>query len=78
MKNIRLLMGPGTLHSQGVDRMDMLRYGVWISGRQPLDGHALLAAVPEIAEFAAVTVDDKKSIRHRHIRRFARPRVTHE
>jgi L-asparaginase len=59
MRNIRLLMGPGTLHSQGVDRMDMLRYGVWISGRQPLDGNALLTAVPEITEFAQVTVDDK-------------------
>jgi L-asparaginase len=59
MRSIRLLLGPGTLASQGVDRLDMLRYGVWISGRQPLDGHALLAAVPEIADFARVTVDDK-------------------
>jgi L-asparaginase len=58
MRSIRLLLGPGTLPSQGVDRLDMLRYGVWISGMQPLDGHALLKAVPEIAQFANVTVDD--------------------
>jgi len=58
MRSVRLLIGPGTLPSQGVDRLDMLRYGVWISGRKPLDGHALLAAVPEIAAFATVTVDD--------------------
>jgi L-asparaginase len=59
MRSVHLLLGPGTLPSQGVDRMDMLRYGVWISGRQPLDGHALLKAVPEIADFAQVTVDGK-------------------
>ena len=58
MRSVHLLLGPGTLASQGVDRLDMLRYGVWISGRQPLDGHALLSAVPEIAQFASVTVDE--------------------
>jgi len=57
MRSVHLLMGPGTLPSQGVDRLDMLRYSVWVSGRQPLNGHELLAAVPEIASFADVTVD---------------------
>lgn len=57
MRSIHLLLGPGTLPSQGVDRLDMLRYGAWISGRPMLDGHALLKAVPEIASFANVTVD---------------------
>src|SRR3954467_12129755 len=58
MRSIHLLLGPGTLPSQGVDRMDMLRYGGWISGKPMLDGHALLAAGPEIAAFANVTVDE--------------------
>ena len=57
MRSIHLLLGPGTLPSQGVDRLDMLRYGGWISGMPMLDGHALLKAVPEIAAFANVTVD---------------------
>jgi L-asparaginase len=57
MRSIHLLLGPGTLPSQGVDRLDMLRYGAWISGLKALDGDALLSAVPEIASFAHVTVD---------------------
>lgn len=57
MRSIHLLLGPGTLPSQGVDRLDMLRYGIWISGMPPLDGHALLSAIPEIASYANVTVD---------------------
>src|SRR5947209_7136947 len=57
-KLIWLMIGPGTLPSQGVDRMDMLRYAVWISGRPPLTGSELLAAVPEIGGFAKVEVDD--------------------
>src|SRR4051812_13131261 len=56
-KRIRLLIGPGTLPSQGVDRMDMLRYAEWKSGRPPLTGQQLLAAVPEVAEIAVVDLD---------------------
>src|SRR3954469_19696085 len=56
-KRIRLLIGPGTLPSQCVDRMDMLRYAEWKSGRPPLKGQELLAAVPEIAGIAQVEVD---------------------
>jgi len=55
---IWLMMGPGTLPSQGVDRMDMLRYAEWISGRKPLKGHELLSALPEIGRIAKVEVDD--------------------
>ena len=51
-------MGPGTLPSQGIDRMDMLRYIEPRSGRPPLKGHQLLAALPEIARLAKVEVDD--------------------
>jgi L-asparaginase len=53
-----LMLGPGTLPSQGVDRMDMLRYAEWISMRAPLKGHELLAALPEISRIAKVEVDD--------------------
>ena len=57
MRSIHLLLGHGTLPSQGVDRLDMLRYGTWISGKPLLNGHELLKAVPEIAQFANVVVD---------------------
>jgi L-asparaginase len=58
MKKICLLMGPGTLPAQGVDRMDMLRYAPWASGRPSLTGHELLAALPEIGKLATVEVDE--------------------
>ncbi|MBV9238864.1 MAG: asparaginase [Xanthobacteraceae bacterium] len=57
-KLIWLMIGPGTLPSQGVDRMDMLRYAVWISGRPPLTGCELIAALPEITRIAKLDVDD--------------------
>jgi L-asparaginase len=55
---IWLMIGPGTLPSQGLDRMDMLRYAEWVSGQPPLKGHELLSALPEIARIAKVEVDD--------------------
>jgi L-asparaginase len=57
-KLIWLMIGPGTLPSQGVDRMDMLRYAAWVSGRPPLTGHELIAALPEITRIAKLEVDD--------------------
>ena len=54
---IQLLLGPGTLPSQGADRLDLLRYGAWLSGRAALTGDELLSAIPEIAGIADVTVD---------------------
>jgi L-asparaginase len=57
LPRIRLLMGPGTLPSQGRDRMDMTHYSERLSGKPRLDGTAMLAAIPEIAQFAEVTVD---------------------
>ena len=53
---VQLMMGPGTLPSQGRDRLDLARYRS--SGRPQLTGHQLLGAVPEIAAFASVTVDE--------------------
>src|SRR5262245_34009988 len=57
-KLVWLIIGPGTLTSQGTDRMDTLRYAEWRSGRPRLNGHELLAAVPEVAGIAKVEVDD--------------------
>ncbi len=55
---VRLLIGPGTLHSQGADRLDVLRYTEARSGRPRLTGQQLLAALPEIEQFARVKVDE--------------------
>src|ERR1035437_3463781 len=55
LARIRLMMGPGTLPSQGSDRMDMARYRR--SGKQQLGGSEMLAAIPEIAAIAEVLVD---------------------
>jgi L-asparaginase len=58
LARVRLLLGPGTLHSQGADRMDLSRYTEARSGRTRLTGQQLLDALPEIAQLAAVTVDE--------------------
>ena len=55
LPRIRLLMGPGTLPSQGSGRLDFTRYRR--SGRPRMTGHELLAALPEIASIARVEVD---------------------
>ncbi|OGA03319.1 MAG: hypothetical protein A3H35_05770 [Betaproteobacteria bacterium RIFCSPLOWO2_02_FULL_62_17] len=52
---IRLLVGPGTLPSQGSSRMDMTLYRR--SGKEQFNGEQMLAAVPEIAAVAEVVVD---------------------
>ena len=52
---IRLLMGPGTLPSQGSGRLDFTRYRR--SGRPRMTGQELLVALPEIASIARVEVD---------------------
>jgi L-asparaginase len=57
LPSIHLLIGPGTLTSQGRDRLDLLRYGPWHSGKERLTGQAVLAALPEAARFARLTVD---------------------
>jgi L-asparaginase len=55
LPNIHLLIGPGTLHSRGHDRMDFAHYRN--SGKPRMTGEELLAAIPEIAQVARVTVD---------------------
>jgi L-asparaginase len=56
LPRIRLMMGPGTLPSQGSDRMDLARYRK--SGRAQLTGAELLAAVPEVSGVARAQVDE--------------------
>ncbi len=55
LPRIYLLIGPGTLPSQGKDRMDLVRYRK--SGRPRLTGQEMLAALPEIEKIARVEVD---------------------
>ncbi len=55
LPKIRLMIGSGTLPSRGNDRLDMVRYRR--SGNEQMKGEELLAAIPEIAAVADVTVD---------------------
>jgi L-asparaginase type II len=57
LPNIRLVIGPGTLPAQGKGRMDMTHYSEKLSGLPRLDGHQMLADLPEIAAIANVEVD---------------------
>lgn len=57
LPRICLLLGPGTLHSRGADRMDFLRYR--LSGHPRLTGEELLAQIPEIQSHAEVEVDPR-------------------
>jgi len=55
LPRIRLMIGPGTLSSRGIDRMDMTRYRR--SGNEQMRGEEMLAAIPEIGTISSVTVD---------------------
>jgi L-asparaginase len=57
LPRISLLLGPGTLHSRGADRMDFLRYR--LSGHPRLTGEELLAEIAEIGRYAQVQVDPR-------------------
>jgi len=56
LPRLRLLVAPGTLPSQGKDRLDFLRYSR--SGRPRMSGQDLLSTLPEIENVARVEVDD--------------------
>lgn len=56
LPRIRLLIGPGTLHSRGRDRMDFTRYSR--SGNPRMTGLELLPTLPELAGVAQVEVDE--------------------
>jgi L-asparaginase len=55
LPTVCLMLGPGTLPSRGKDRMDLARYRK--SGLAPLTGRELMEALPEVAAWAEVQVD---------------------
>jgi L-asparaginase type II len=57
LPRVRLIIGPGTLPSQGNGRMDMTGYSEKLSGLPRLTGAEMLAALPEIGGIADVTLD---------------------
>lgn len=56
---ILLSLGPGTLPSQGIDRLDFTHYNIRLSGKPPLTGPEMVAALPEIDAIAEIVFDDK-------------------
>ncbi len=54
---IQLVLVPGTLPSRAGTRSEMIRYSFELSGLKRMTGEELLAAIPEIAALADVTVD---------------------
>ena len=65
---ILLSVGPGTLPSQGRDRMDFTAYNILLSGRPRLSGREMVEALPEIDAIAEIVHDDVPP----------RPQATHE
>lgn len=60
-RNPRILLsqGPGTLPAQGIDRLDFTSYNVRLSGKPPLNGREMVAAVPEINAIAEIVYDEE-------------------
>ena len=74
-RRILLSQGPGTLPSQGIDRLDFTSYNVRLSGKPPLTGREMVAALPEIDSIAEIVFDDDAphpQATHEEIRRLAR------
>jgi hypothetical protein len=74
-KRIFLSLGPGTLPSQGGDRLDFTSYNARQSGRPPLTGREMIAALPEINTIAEIVFDDDgphPQGTHEDIRKLAR------
>ena len=63
LRRICLMMGPGTLPSQGRDRMDLTQYNARLSGKPRLTRRAMVAAFPEIANEQATHEDLRRSSR---------------
>ena len=74
-RRILLSLGPGTLPSQGRDRMDFTGYNVRLSGKPSLSGREMVAALPEIDTIAEIVFDDEAPHpqgTHEDIRKLAR------
>ena len=57
-RRVCLMTGPGTLPSQGRDRMDFTHYNIALSGKPRLTAREMVAALPEINGIADVLYDD--------------------
>jgi L-asparaginase len=74
-RRIFLSEGPGTLPSQGGDRLDFTSYNSRLSGKPRLTGREMIAALPEINTFAEIIFDDDgphEQGTHEDIRKLAR------
>jgi len=74
-RRICLMMGPGTLPSQGRDRMDLTHYNAKLSGKPRLTPREMVAAFPEIEEIAQIIHDDdgaNEQATHEDLRRLSR------
>ena len=74
-RRILLSLGPGTLPGQGHDRMDFTSYNVRLSGKPPLTGPEMVAALPEIGSIADIVFDEAAphpQATHEDIRKLAR------
>jgi L-asparaginase len=65
---VLLSLGPGTLPSQGRDRLDLTSYNFRLSGKPTMTGREMVAALPEINTVAEIVFDDEGP----------RPQGTHE
>ena len=58
LRRICLMRGPGTLPSQGRDRMDLTHYNVKFSGKGLMSTRDMVAAIPEVHAIAEIVHDD--------------------
>ena len=75
LRRICLMRGPGTLPSQGRDRMDLTHYNVKFSGKGLMSTREMVAAIPEINSVAEIVHDDEgpnDQATHKHLRVLAR------
>ena len=74
-RRVLLSLGPGTLPSQGIDRLDFTSYNIRLSGKPRLTGREMVEALPEINSFADIVFDDAsphEQATHEDIRKLAR------
>ena len=73
LRRVCLMAGPGTLPSQGRDRMDLTHYNIRHSGKGRLSPREMVAALPEINALAEIVYDDgvNEQATHEDLRKLA-------